>query len=40
MLCSFSEFLETPAQSGGAPLALGFDGFYKGAYSYHFHNYW
>ncbi|KAI5898419.1 uncharacterized protein SCHCODRAFT_02612047 [Schizophyllum commune H4-8] len=39
-LTDFSEFFETPAQSGGAPLALGFDGFYKGAYSYHFHNYW
>ncbi len=23
-----------------APQALGFDGFFRGAYSYHFHNYW
>lgn len=23
-----------------APQALGFDGFFKGAYSYHFHNFW
>ena len=27
-------------QSSAAPQALGFDGFFKGAYSYHFHNFW
>lgn len=37
---SFSDFFETPATQGAAPLALGFDGFFKGAYSYHFHNFW
>lgn len=36
----FQDFFETPLQSSGAPQALGFDGFFKGAYSYHFHNFW
>ncbi|THH01329.1 hypothetical protein EW026_g1363 [Hermanssonia centrifuga] len=36
----FADFFETPVQSSGAPHALGFDGFFKGAYSYHFHNFW
>ncbi|KAI0343679.1 glycosyltransferase family 32 protein [Trametopsis cervina] len=36
----FSNFFETPSQSGAAPQALGIDGFFKGAYSYHFHNFW
>lgn len=39
-LTDFSEFFDTPASSSGAPMALGAEGFYKGAYSYHFHNYW
>jgi len=37
---SFENFFETPLTSSGAPQALGFDGFFKGAYSYHFHNFW
>ncbi|TCD63332.1 hypothetical protein EIP91_005678 [Steccherinum ochraceum] len=36
----FGDFFETPLVSSGAPQALGFDGFFKGAYSYHFHNFW
>ncbi|KAG5644684.1 hypothetical protein DXG03_007984 [Asterophora parasitica] len=35
----FAEFFDTPAQNSAAPQALGFDGFFKGAYSYHFHNF-
>jgi WD repeat and SOF domain-containing protein 1 len=37
---SFSEFFDTQAQQGAAPQATGFDGFFKGAFSYHFHNSW
>ncbi|KAF9229174.1 hypothetical protein BS17DRAFT_771119 [Gyrodon lividus] len=37
---SFSEFFGTQAQQGAAPQATGFDGFFKGAFSYHFHNSW
>ncbi|KAH8102530.1 hypothetical protein BXZ70DRAFT_890445 [Cristinia sonorae] len=37
---SFGDFFETPVLDSAAPQALGFDGFFKGAYSYHFHNFW
>jgi len=37
---SFSDFFRTPVDKGAAPLATGFDGFFKGAFSYHFHNSW
>ncbi|SGY17886.1 BQ5605_C015g07923 [Microbotryum silenes-dioicae] len=36
----FEDFFETPAETNAAPNALGFDGFFKGAFSYHFHNFW
>ncbi|KAG6832315.1 hypothetical protein H0H92_003548 [Tricholoma furcatifolium] len=36
----FAHFFETPMVSSAAPQAMGFDGFFKGAYSYHFHNFW
>ncbi|KAJ7487485.1 glycosyltransferase family 32 protein [Mycena galericulata] len=36
----FGDFFDTPLASSAAPHALGFDGFFKGAFSYHFHNYW
>ncbi|KAJ7038308.1 glycosyltransferase family 32 protein [Mycena alexandri] len=36
----FADFFDTPLGISAAPHALGFDGFFKGAYSYHFHNYW
>lgn len=37
---AFEEFFETPSQNSAAPQALGFEGFFRGAYSYHFHNFW
>ncbi|KII93860.1 hypothetical protein PLICRDRAFT_36083 [Plicaturopsis crispa FD-325 SS-3] len=36
----FAHFFETPAVDSAQPHALGFDGFFKGAYSYHYHNSW
>ena len=39
-LHSFGDFFETPGHSSAQPMALGFDGFFKGSYSYHFHNFW
>ncbi|KAJ7209674.1 hypothetical protein GGX14DRAFT_543197 [Mycena pura] len=36
----FEDFFVTPLVDSGAPLALGFQGFFSGAYSYHFHNNW
>jgi hypothetical protein len=38
--CSFADFFETPVVNSAAPQAFGFDGFFKGAFSYHFHNFW
>ncbi|KAJ7273927.1 hypothetical protein C8J57DRAFT_1434747 [Mycena rebaudengoi] len=36
----FSEFFETPLVDAGVPQALGYTGFFQGAFSYHFHNSW
>ncbi|KAJ7188594.1 hypothetical protein C8R46DRAFT_25494 [Mycena filopes] len=36
----FEQFFDTPAVDSGAPVALGYQGFFSGAYSYHFHNSW
>ncbi|KAF7315190.1 hypothetical protein MIND_00033400 [Mycena indigotica] len=36
----FEDFFVTPVVDSGAPAALGFRGFFSGAYSYHFHNNW
>lgn len=36
----FSDFFDTPSQASAAPQALGFEGFFQGAFSYHFHNFW
>ena len=36
----FGDFFFTPREKSAAPHALGFNGFFKGAYSYHFHNFW
>jgi len=36
----FGDFFDTPVQNSAAPQALGFNGFFRGAYSYHFHNFW
>ncbi|KAJ3987696.1 glycosyltransferase family 32 protein [Lentinula detonsa] len=37
---AFQDFFDTPAVSSAAPLAMGFDGFFRGAFSYHYHNFW
>lgn len=39
-MVSFANFFDTPAIDSAAPQAFGFNGFFKGAYSYHFHNFW
>ncbi|KAJ7782792.1 hypothetical protein B0H16DRAFT_1658284 [Mycena metata] len=36
----FEQFFDTPLVDSGAPVALGYQGFFSGAYSYHFHNSW
>ncbi|KAF9494301.1 hypothetical protein BDN71DRAFT_1449005 [Pleurotus eryngii] len=36
----FADLFDTPPQNSAAPQALGFEGFFRGAYSYHFHNFW
>ncbi|KIY71590.1 hypothetical protein CYLTODRAFT_345594 [Cylindrobasidium torrendii FP15055 ss-10] len=36
----FGEFFDTPLITSAAPQALGFHGFFRGAFSYHFHNFW
>ncbi|TIC15824.1 hypothetical protein E3Q08_03104 [Wallemia mellicola] len=39
----FKEFrylFEAPVEESAAPSAVGFDSFYRGAFSYHFHNHW
>ncbi|KAG8919468.1 hypothetical protein FRC02_001636 [Tulasnella sp. 418] len=40
MFQDFKHFFTPPSQEAAAPQSLGFDGFFKGAYSYHFHNFW
>ncbi|KAM6498009.1 glycosyltransferase family 32 protein [Amanita muscaria] len=37
---SFQDFFDTPMSDGAAPQTMGFDGFFRGAYSYHYHNFW
>ncbi|KAF8918145.1 hypothetical protein CPB85DRAFT_1373893 [Mucidula mucida] len=37
---SFADFFDAPSPGGATPQALGFDGFFKGAFTYHFHNSW
>lgn len=39
-ITSFEQFFKPNKVDGAAPNVLGFDGFFKGAYSYHFHNFW
>ena len=36
----FGDFFDTPVQNSAAPHALGYRGFFRGSYSYHFHNFW
>ncbi|ESK97978.1 snorna binding protein [Moniliophthora roreri MCA 2997] len=39
-ISDFEYFFETPIADSASPQALGFDGFFKGVYSYHYHNFW
>ncbi|KAF7310819.1 Pyruvate kinase [Mycena chlorophos] len=36
----FADFFDTPVSASAGPQSLGFDGFFRGAYSYHYHNAW
>jgi len=36
----FSVFFSNDKFDTAGPQALGFDGFFRGAFSYHFHNFW
>lgn len=36
----FEDFFKTPKEDSAAPSALGFDAFFRGAFSYHWHNFW
>jgi WD repeat and SOF domain-containing protein 1 len=37
---SFHDLFTSAAIDGAGPLMLGFEGFFRGAFSYHFHNFW
>jgi WD repeat and SOF domain-containing protein 1 len=37
---SFHDLFRTPSTDGAAPQSVGFDGFFRGAFSYHWHNHW
>ncbi|KAH9812877.1 hypothetical protein DFH28DRAFT_978220 [Melampsora americana] len=36
----FEDFFDPPKETDAGPAAIGFDGFFRGAFSYHFHNFW
>ncbi|KAI5475054.1 glycosyltransferase family 32 protein [Pseudohyphozyma bogoriensis] len=36
----FEDFFEPPKAIAASPQSLGFKGFFRGAFSYHFHNFW
>ncbi|KAI8980720.1 hypothetical protein BD414DRAFT_420375 [Trametes punicea] len=36
----FDQFFNTPPEASAAPSVVGFDGFFRGAYLYHYHNEW
>ncbi|KAI9060592.1 hypothetical protein FKP32DRAFT_1595337 [Trametes sanguinea] len=36
----FDQFFNTPPEMSNAPSVVGFDGFFRGAYLYHYHNEW
>lgn len=40
LIYSFDDFFTTPPDRAAQPEALGFGGFFKGAYAYHWHNRW
>ena len=39
-MARFADFFESPRGDAAQPEALGFDGFFKGAFVYHWHNQW
>jgi WD repeat and SOF domain-containing protein 1 len=36
----FGHLFQTPERHSAAPQVVGFDGFFRGAWSYHWHNFW
>lgn len=40
MAARFKNLFELPRETSSQPVALGFDNFFRGAFSYHFHNFW
>lgn len=34
------QLFDPPKEDSAAPASVGFEGFYRGAFSYHFHNFW
>ncbi|KAH8923055.1 hypothetical protein BT69DRAFT_186925 [Atractiella rhizophila] len=36
----FEDFFDTPNEEDAVPAVAGMEGFFKGAFSYHFHNFW
>ncbi|KAK9898128.1 hypothetical protein P389DRAFT_65986 [Cystobasidium minutum MCA 4210] len=36
----FEDLFDPPKEDSAAPPVVGFEGFYRGAFSYHFHNFW
>jgi WD repeat and SOF domain-containing protein 1 len=36
----FEDFFDPPKESDAAPAIVGVEGFFRGAFSYHFHNFW
>ncbi|KAF8314986.1 hypothetical protein DL93DRAFT_2097006 [Clavulina sp. PMI_390] len=36
----FKNLFELPRETSAQPVALGFENFFRGAFSYHFHNFW
>lgn len=34
------DFFDTPKEDNAAPAVVGFDGFFRGAFCYHYHNFW
>ncbi|KAH7104568.1 hypothetical protein BKA62DRAFT_748456 [Auriculariales sp. MPI-PUGE-AT-0066] len=37
---AWQDFFETPPLTAAAAMQAGFDGFFRGAYAYHWHNFW
>lgn len=39
-VCRWTHFFDSPSQQSAGPRALGFEGFFRGSYAYHYHNNW